>query len=91
MLSCCEATRLTEKKLTQGKLSLWGNMQLAIHLRMCERCRRYAQQSAAIEKVLEHQLKEREETEVKPDGESPTLPNEFRERLLRRLQQGDGI
>ncbi|MBV6442602.1 MAG: hypothetical protein EPGJADBJ_04321 [Saprospiraceae bacterium] len=91
MLSCREATRLTEKKLTSGRLSLLDNIQLAMHLRMCERCRRYAQQSTAIEKVLERQLKEQEENEVNYEGEPPVLPNDFRERLLRRLQQGDGI
>lgn len=91
MLSCREATRLTEKKLTSGRLSLLDNIQLAMHLRMCDRCRRYAQQSTSIEKVLEQQLKEQEENEVNYEGEPPMLPNDFRERLLRRLQQGDGI
>ncbi len=90
MLSCREATRLTEKKLTLGKLSFLDNIQLAMHLRMCDRCKRYAEQSAGIEAALQHRMEEQSGQSTPPE-EQPALPDEFKEKLLRRLQQKDGI
>ncbi len=87
MLTCREATRLTEKKLNSGSLSLIGNLQLALHLRMCARCRRYAEQSAAIETALQAQMEAMEEQEFNREGEPPEIPQGLRERLLQRLEE----
>lgn len=89
MLSCREATRLTEKKLTLGKLSFLDNIQLAMHLRMCDRCKRYAEQSAGIEEALRHQFEERPESQQNEQEQKPALSEAFRKHLLRRLEQGE--
>jgi len=89
MLSCREATRLTEKKLTVGKLSFWGNLQLAMHIRMCDRCQRYAGQSAVIEKALHRQFEAKDETTQNLDEPKIELSEFFREQLLQRLDNGE--
>lgn len=89
MLSCREATRLTEKKLTLGKLSFLDNIQLAMHLRMCDRCKRYAEQSAGIEEALRKQFEAKQETKPTELEQKLALSEAFREQLLRRLEQGE--
>lgn len=89
MLSCREATRLTEKKLTLGKLSFLDNIQLAMHLRMCDRCKRYAEQSAGIEAALHHKFEEKPESQPNEREQKSALSESFREQLLRRLEQGE--
>lgn len=52
MVSCKEATRLTEKKLLEGKLSWLKERQLKLHFKVCDACKRYAEQSAILEDVF---------------------------------------
>lgn len=85
MLSCRAATRLMEKKLTLGNLTFWGNLRLKMHLNVCERCRRYAEQSAAIEIALRRQMEIIEEQETNFEGEPPVFPEGFHQRVLQRL------
>lgn len=86
MLSCRAATRLMEKKLTLGNLTFWGNLQLKMHLNVCERCRRYAEQSAAIEIALRRKMEMEEEMEANFQGEPPMFPEGFHQRVLKRLE-----
>lgn len=52
-LSCLKATELVEKKF-HIRLSFRENMQLKIHLMMCEACSKYEKQSSLIEKGIQN-------------------------------------
>lgn len=53
MISCKEATLLTEKKIAT-KLSVRERLNLRLHLFICKACAQYGIQSAWIDKVLKN-------------------------------------
>ena len=53
MLNCKEATLLMAKK-EEGKLTMLGKMQLAMHTSMCSFCRKFEQQAKQIAKESKH-------------------------------------
>lgn len=56
ILSCRRASLLIEKN-HQKPLSFMDNIQLSLHLKLCDQCSLYKKQSAAIEQMLkQHQL-----------------------------------
>jgi anti-sigma factor RsiW len=86
MLSCKEATRLTEK-LFEGKLNLLKEWQLSMHLKVCEACKRYSQQSTAIDKAFRERLESSTEELVDRAGkELPNLSSEQKEAIIKRLE-----
>ncbi len=54
MISCREATLLTEKKMG-GRLSFTDRLRLVIHQALCDGCRRYQQQSRLIDHIFRAQ------------------------------------
>lgn len=87
MLSCKEATRLTEQKLFEGKLSKVKELQLFMHLKMCDACKRYAQQSAVVEKAFRERLENTgDEAVLHADAELPSLSAEAKNALLKKLE-----
>lgn len=50
-LNCQQATVLVERKLSGG-ISLWEQLRLRWHQRLCAYCKNYQDQSALIEKAL---------------------------------------
>ncbi len=53
MISCRESTRLSELKLLRG-ISSWEQSKLSLHQKMCVYCKYYENQSALIDKALQH-------------------------------------
>lgn len=51
-LNCQQATVLVERKLSRG-ISLWEQLRLRWHQRLCAYCKNYEDQSALIEKALQ--------------------------------------
>lgn len=51
MLSCREATALTERQLTE-RLTVSDRVQRWMHLGACAACRAYAKQSAILDQLL---------------------------------------
>ena len=51
MLSCIRATALIEAK-THNPLSFIKNMQLELHVALCEGCRNYMEQTRSIHELL---------------------------------------
>lgn len=51
-LNCLQATVLVERKLSGG-ISLWEQLRLRWHQRLCAYCKNYEDQSALIEKALQ--------------------------------------
>ncbi len=87
MLSCKEATRLTEKKLFEGKLTLLKEWQLSMHLKVCEACKRYSLQSTAIDKAFRERLESNAEEMVNhSEKELPSLSSEKKEAILKKLE-----
>ncbi|MDO8366632.1 MAG: hypothetical protein Q7T20_07550 [Saprospiraceae bacterium] len=87
MLSCKEATRLTEQKIFEGKLSRVKAWQLSMHLKMCDACKRYSQQSAMVEKAFRERLESTgDETVLHSEVELPGLSPEKKDAILKRLE-----
>lgn len=61
-LSCKKATELIEKKQVAG-LSIWENMRLKYHTRMCDMCSTYEQQSQEMEKAIRKAITEAQKKE----------------------------
>lgn len=55
-LNCQQATVLVERKLSGG-ISLWEQLRLRWHQRLCAYCKNYEDQSALIEKALQQSEK----------------------------------
>lgn len=87
MLSCKEATRLTEQKLFDGKLAWVKELQLFMHLKICDACKRYAQQSASVEKAFRERLESAgDEAVLHTDTELPSLSTETKNAILKKLE-----
>lgn len=86
MLSCDEATRLTEKKLDTGRLSLIAEYKLALHMKMCDACLRYARQSAAIERAFRKRLDIIAPAESDASTSAQSISPEAKSRLLESLR-----
>jgi len=85
MLSCFAATRLMEKRLSVQGITFWENMQLKMHLRMCDHCRAFAEQSVTIETAIHRQIESIEADETNSDGEPPVLPEALKKHIMEKL------
>lgn len=84
LLSCEQATLLTEQKMAAGSLSIYRGWQLKFHLKICAACRRFVAQSAAIKSVFQKKLTS-EETSGE-DGGGIHISEEARKRILNGLR-----
>jgi hypothetical protein len=66
MISCKKATFLISKR-EEHKLSLWGRMNLFMHLTMCEFCTRFSIQSKYISSHTHHLVSS---SELSPEDKS---------------------
>lgn len=88
MLSCKEATRLTEQKLFEGKLGWFKEKQLAMHLKICDACSRYARQSKSIENAFRNRLESDQEMPESQSGtDLPSLSTEAKNAILKKLER----
>lgn len=85
MLSCFEATRLIEKKMSPRGITFWENIRLKKHQRLCDPCRVFAEQSAAIETAIQRRIEDREAVETIHEVEPPALPDALKKRILEKL------
>lgn len=87
MLSCKEATRLTEQKLFEGNLSMVKECQLRMHLKMCDACKRYAEQSKLVDRAFRERLESAGDELVLDSGTAlPSLSPEAKEAILKKLE-----
>ena len=68
LYDCRKAQRLTIKK-QESKLTLSESLQLRIHLRYCDVCRKFQQFSALLNQVF---ARERQELKQQPDSKLST-------------------
>ena len=76
-LSCFKATELVEKRM-HIKLSFKENIQLRIHLLICDACSSYEKQSLILERGIR---------EMKPDEEIKVDIKELKNRINSKLKQ----
>ena len=77
MMSCKKATGLIEKKSFIG-LSWKEDMQLRLHIMLCDACTRYQEQSKQLDQILE---KHQHLTDAFPVMEN----SELKENIIRRI------
>lgn len=86
-LSCKQATRLASDA-RQRKLTLSENFRLRLHMRLCLMCRRWEDQVALVEDLLE------EYPEVLESPVSPlkmSLPEDAKEQMREALQRARSV
>lgn len=86
MLSCGKATQLMEQRLSIGRLPFYQEWQLHFHVKMCDACRRFAMQSAAVEQAFRKKLENDEDPDFGATNEMPFLDAEMKEKILTRLR-----
>jgi len=83
MISCRKAAELTEKKLA-GEIGRLESMQLMLHRAMCEACRRYGQQSQALDNLLRNESRQASNpgpADPPPPEERPSLEDRILDQL----------
>lgn len=82
MITCRQAAELVSERLDR-RLSLGERLRLRLHLALCRSCARYQTQL----RFLRRALKRRARQPAKPEP-GQRLPEDARERIRRRLDQG---
>ena len=82
MLSCKKATELVEKKHTFGLNRVEG-FRLWLHLKMCDACHAYAQQTILISNAMKKFMLKDQPQDLK----DLKLTDEFKEKLAKQMEQ----
>ena len=72
MFSCKKATEMIERRQVLGRLPFMFRIQLAMHTSMCDACKSYVKQSAAIDKSIEQHVKNESPKALKLSDETKT-------------------
>jgi len=72
LLSCKRTTELIEKK-SLFQLSRKEQFQLSIHIRICEFCTIYQQQSILLDKIMDHQVSSLNKLPIVPHVKNEVL------------------
>ena len=82
MISCRQAAELASERLDR-RISLGERLRLRLHLALCRSCSRYQRQLRFLRRAV-HGLARR----PSPPEAAQRLPEDARERIRRRLDQG---